>query len=432
MRFCVLLFGLKIVINLLIGVGIKEGAGYIMVSEVYDWTLRDYLQQVISSLPASQRKQLKSMEFCGTNMKSDSVVVLSNGKRSTLHGTMTCKNTFACPCCSARMMSKYAAEIAVGIDLLRSENYFGFMITFSVPHHRMMTCREVTDYLYDTHKYFRQLSNMKRRSMKIQQMFVDLEIKHSVSVCEYTWGENGWHPHLHCIYWVPRANKDKILKWEKPLNEFWVKTAMRKIQEKRPGENVKYRDDNQSVFISKNPDGTIMEALSSNYMCGWSADKEVTSNIAKEASHEGHYTPYQILKLAANGNKAFEKLYIEFCLAVRMKPVHHRVRWSQSGIKAKIKAYKQVIHFKEMIKQKKIAQNEGKWEIVCWFDKEQWLYIQKNYHNYFLSNILYLAAHDKKLLYEYMENMEIDYNTRNMYYNYKGVEKIYNYDRMSA
>lgn len=410
-----------------------------MENEIYDWTLRDYLQKVIAELPVNQRLTLKSLAYCGRNLTrrkgvQDGAVLLSNGSSSKLNGVMTCKNPFACPCCTAKVMSKYRSDIAAAIDLLRNEGYFAFMMTFTIPHTNNMTCREVTDYLYNSHKYFRLTAKTTYKTGRkgtVSKQFTDeLDIKHSVAVCEYTWGENGWHPHFHCLYWVKRQYKDKILEWEDSLRSFWddiVKREMKKVRHPKFVDQLfsSSKQAKVSLQIAKNTDGTIREALSSDYICGWGSDSEVTGNIRKQASHEGHYTPYQILKKAANGDKEMERLYIEFCLEVRRKPVHHRVRWSQTGLKAKIKVYKQQNAYRELIKQKKIAQERGKWEILCWFTPKQWTFIQENRHNYFLSNILWLAKTDKEILFEYMKNMQIEWMSPDSYIKKEELELAY-------
>lgn len=422
-----------------------------MNQEILDSTLHSYLHGLIDKLPANQALQLKSLAKCGSKIAPQkglpqNVYLISNGKNAKFVGQAMCKNTWACPVCSAYMMSKYASEIATAIEMKRAEGEMAFMVTFSVPHLRFMTCRQVTDILYKTYEYFRRTAKQKnyrrksdgslglRQGTVSKQFFDEFGIRDFVNVCEYTWGVNGWHPHFHMLMWTKKENADKIMEWEDKLNEFWMQTARRITQKSL---ECCFTDDFAADYVNRlynksekaggihisNDNGKVRESLTSDYIAGWGADKELTGNRRKEASHEGHYTPYQILERAYYGDAEMEKLYIEFCLQVTRKPVHHRVIWSKTGFKCRINNFAQSEKAREYLKKKESENRE--WKVVCYFTYEQWKEIC--YFDRFTpvkANILFMAIHAPDVLDRYLENFSIFIKPLDE--NCRKVEEIFN------
>lgn len=430
-----------------------------MNQEIYDYALSNFLHKIIKEeLPVNQQIQLKTLASCGRKVSIPKtgvagVFLVSNNSKSKFFGTTMCKNPFACPCCSAHRMSVYSKDIANGLDYLRSQGYFGFMMTFSIPHLRYMKCRDITNILYETYSYFRRTAKQQNYRKKVNgelgqrtktisgQFYEDCKIEHSVTVCEYTYGKNGWHPHFHAIFWTKRENIHKVLSWQKALNEFWLYHAERIMKKYWQEHKLSFKSDKISdwsidklfanaekdagIYISQK-DGVLTESLSSDYISGWGANREVTGNYRKTASHSEHLTPYQILEKAYNGDQFYKKIYIEFCLAVTQKPVHHRVMWSQTGIKKLIKVYSQQIKCTELIKKKE--SEKEKWAVLLWFNKSQWyelLEFEKN--SPILANILYLAKlGNKQILYEFLDGLGIEYSLPESNYLSSLVEDIFN------
>lgn len=386
-------------------------------SEVYDHYLQHWLRKFIKTLPYNERLQLRNLALCNKiTMQERPVFLLSNGKSSLFFGQVTCKNSFACPCCSARIMAKTRTDIACCLDSLK-EDYYAFMVTFALPHLKFMSCKETTDILYDTWRscFINKNKNRKnpdgsfRPTSPINSWYHDNEITYNVRVSEYTWGENGWNPHFHVLFWVPRKYSEQVYQMETEIEKYWIKTAERKTKEYWQKNNLHGDSENQAkllqqVFWARSAGYSVKfskyEAKSSDYICGWGADSELTGNYQKQASHENHYTPYQILEKAANGDEEFAQLYREFMLNVTRKPVHRRKEFSKGLLQIAIK-FKNTKAFKEVIKKKDAQKTE--WKVVWWFSAEQWRELcDLNYNSPILSNILWLAAHHPLLLSEYL------------------------------
>lgn len=384
-------------------------------AETQNYFLQSWLQSEIRKLPMEQRIILKNLEKCSRNVLPHNVAIqdqpavflLSNGEHSKFFGHLTCKNTWACPVCTARIMEKRRQRIAAALDAL-GDKLFAFSLTFTIPHLRFQSCHEVTDILYKTWQRF---NSAKSCSQSREDQFTSpiknffKLIKHYVRVGEYTWGKNGWHPHFHFIFWTDFESAKTIAQCQTALQKSWNK-MFENIAKAYWKKNNLDRDINkflnciehaalnktsESVYFSLNKDGSLFRVQSSDYISGWGGDSEATGNRLKKASHNDHLTQWQILELAPT-DKKYAELYIEFCLETSSH-VHQRTAYSKS-LKSIIDKHIQTQGYKSVLKKK----SDAEWKVLLWFTKQQWLQLcDKNLHYPILSNILFLAQNSENL-----------------------------------
>ena len=383
-------------------------------------TIKDYRQQKalrkkLDEGSMSRKLSLKSLYYCGrkVNFSFPGVAVAVNKNDAQFFGTATCKSPWCCPNCTARQMAKYATDIAVAIDALKKQNQFAAMITFTIPHTSDFSCLESTEILYNTWKAFTVHGNKVLASAKndvFSNFAAAFNHKHRIRVAEYTYGNHGWHPHFHTLFWFPAEKFQDILQWEERLKARWYEIAKRetvkqlmkrypskyfskdelKDLKKKTQKRIeimysKLDENSHGVFISKKDDKVIRQE-SSNYICGWGANREITGNYQEKATAEGHFTWQQILKLAVDYDEAHPKekqenkwwtLYFEYALATR-KFRHARINFSvHSGLKQIIADYKKTEAYKTFLKKNStnMVQKNGCWKILCWFTPSQWLEI---------------------------------------------------------
>lgn len=399
--------------------------------EVYSRYLHNYLHKLINTLPANQRLQLKTLQTCGTKIipstiADSGVFLLSNGEQAKMFGMMSCKNSWACPVCTARKMEKLSSEISAAIPIMQKKGYFGLMITFTIPHVARMSCRETLEILYSTMKRFRQSAKAKLKSKNckgniVHQFFDELQIKHFIQVCEFTHGKNGWHPHFHCIFWCKRGKQHNALKYQKPINDWWLVQSRHFTKQYWLEHNLHVTDEKwadivldklygrcqkDASFVIGTKDGKVEEAHDGNYLAGWGANDELTG-LEHKTANAGHHSPHQLLQMAYEGDKKAEKLYIEFCLAVTQKPVKVRIHISQTGLRPILNQARQVAAAEEFLLKKKELPT---WQVVLWFSSDDWSYILDLERNSpVIANILYLGARHYELLLQYLEFLHIPY-----------------------
>lgn len=380
--------------------------------EISDHVLATMLKKKIAKNREDQ-KIMRSTLYCGSRVVKGKagyepgVFVLANKESAMFWGTTTCKNAWICPVCSARMMSKYAADIAAAIDALNEKNQAAFMITFTVPHSSGMSCEETTEILFKTWSSFmvRGNHNLKSDKWKNADPFAsfceEFNCTHRIRVGEYTWGKHGWHPHFHCLFFIDKNKFKKVADWQDKLNERWMILAKRatiKIWQKtfpdKTKKQIQQRADimfakadkigSKGAYISVDKTGKVIVQKSSMYICGWGADRELTGNYQQKATNEGHMTPHEILQKAYNekyltSDEESEKwlnLYMEFARAIKRKQ-HTRISFGNSGLRQIINKHKQTVGYREVLKKKFMEQaaNVGTWKTVCWFNESQWLKI---------------------------------------------------------
>lgn len=374
-----------------------------MCKQAFDARLQHYLRREIAKLPLQQRVQLKGIELCCKSVipavgAVDGVYFLRNSSGNVkTFGNMTCKNPWACPHCSAKMMAHYARKIAAAIDAMNAKGYAAFMLTLTVPHVVMQSCREVTDILYASWSdFFRNAWKTDKNHTNVTKAMRELGICHYVRVAEYTYGKNGWHPHFHCLFWLPKKNLQAVADWEDVLRNRWnmcVKRQYDKLGSVVYKQVFANTDERQALNIAVDQSGNVIEQRTSDYICGWGADKELTGNVQKKASHADHYTPYQLLEMAADGDEKARAKYIEFMLQVTRKPVHHRVNFDKKGLSQIAKVYMNTEGFKSVIAKKK----DASWVVVLFVTREQWYEIwHENANSPIVSNLLYLLSINEK------------------------------------
>lgn len=390
---------------------------------ISDTKLMFFLQKKLREDP-KLTAMFRSTAYCHVRLVNHigyqpSVFVLANENQASYFGLTFCKSPWICPVCSARRMSKYAAEIACALDALAQPKYnqLACMITFAIPHTRFMSCEETTEILYNSWKnfiargnkrtlftYLKNIENkfkhnqekklIKAKSNDPFNRFCDyFNCTHRVRICEYTWGEHGWHPHFHALFWVDADKIQEVASWQKELNERWEKLVeknmIKSLNKRRPQElennkkRVKIiferstqRGKNAGCHISVDKDNKVIIQKSSMYVCGWGADKELTGNYKQKASNEGHYTPHQLLEMAMNGDDEKFKLFIEYAKATSLKN-HKRTNFSHTGLKQIIEEWKQTHLYLETLKKKAIDVKKihGDRRMVCWFNEQQWFKI---------------------------------------------------------
>lgn len=423
-----------------------------MNGEVKDTRLLTFLQRQIGN--HGLEKELPNFYFCGSRIleqpcSTKSVYLVANDEKSKFIGVQTCRNSWGCPRCTAKVMATFGTNIACAIDALAKwKNEYAIMVTFTLPHTSNMSCAETFFTLKDAWRMlmkagnFRQRSGNDRKNGKPRGDDVwgafreNLHIKHFVRVYEFTYGKNSWHPHIHALFWIPKKLFNQCVDYEPKLVERWwhcCKYSYKKyLDSKFPNDKIENtfnvealfneaRKTHPSLYISKDELGRPIPQKSSTYISGWNANFELTNLHVKEA-HTHHYTPFQLIDKAheyRNNDEKREKflsLFFEYLLTVRgQKRVHFSAR---SGIKDIIKAWKATEHYIETFKKKFMEKETEKWNVVVWFKSEDWLklcWIELTTNNSLKAKLLKLATkpNAKELIDKLLEEYDIKCQGRN-------------------
>lgn len=400
-------------------------------SEISDHRLQGMLKQYIyhyafDKATPEQKRKLRGILFCGSSIAGhhkheNKTFLIVNDKKSKLTRLAHCYSIWSCPHCTPIIMAKRGERIGAAIDALSTiHKQSACMITLTLPHTKDMSLHDTYTILLNTWRRFNRCGKRKqvardytyktdkvgkkgtvasynhKQSISAQFRF-DLKIQHTVRVYEITYGENSWHPHIHALLWVPNSLFNKIANYESKLLDFWwycaYKETLKYYNQKYPenkAENQIKADDlfaewrkypktgHRSLYISKNPDGSIKKQSSAMYLSGWSGNMELTASTMKDGRN-GHVTPFQILENAykalyyQNDHNKFQelmKLYTEYLIETR---VHRRIECSKTGLNKIINEW---LNSDEYIREqkKRFMEKEtvnGRWKTICYFTGEQ-------------------------------------------------------------
>lgn len=366
---------------------------------VSDASLAGMLRRYISTRHKSNSK-VKNIRLCGSQVLKHllvynnvedykpAVFVVSNGTTAHFLGSSSCHSSWACPVCSPKVMAEYGSRIASLIDArAKWEDKYACMVTFTLPHISYMSLKDSLTILQKTWRMFSRDGNRAKGSNGKRQGVYGLwrksfDITSVLRVYEVTYSDdNGWHPHIHALFWAHKEDFKYFSAWENDFCDRWFHCARHcaanlghqdQFIDYLYADYKKRSSDHATVFFSKNADGSIRIVKSSHYISGWSGDKEVTASSFKDTKQEGHYTPWQMLRIAYNTNdpsikEKYLELFVEYATATHG---HRRVQLSPGDNKL-INKWRSSNDYVKTLK-KILTDKVANQKIICWFSEKQW------------------------------------------------------------
>lgn len=229
--------------------------------------------------------------------------------RARFNNLRVCGRVWTCPLCSRKINEVRGQEIRSAIDVAATMGIKVALLTCTAPH---VIHDELETLLYRMLKSWRHLIG--DRTGKIIK--ADMGIVGTIRNIECTCGDNGWHPHFHCIVFY---KKDvDLVEMESRLAAHWqhvcIKSGLR-----RPS-------DAHGLTLQ---DGSHVSA----YMTKWGLEHEMTKSMAKLGRNGGR-TPFDLLRDYEKGEQKDQNamLFREFEHAFHGK---RQLYWS-NGLKKKL------------------------------------------------------------------------------------------------
>lgn len=265
------------------------------------------------------------------------IAVTLDGK-AHLSGVMRCASATACPVCTPVIRQRRAMEIELALQRWRAQGKAAVMVTATIPHESRHSLETVLDVLQ---KAWRSMFK-DRRGQKLRKQ---LGIVHSIRVIELTWGyENGWHPHVHAVFFLDADEEgfdvepvrfDLASRWRELVGlQEWTGTAGQVGRWRVPtwahGMDVKLVDSVEVIaeYITKVEYKQGCK-IPKGRLGTWGAAQELAL-ADRKAAGPGRFTPWDILRSAAQGDAEMSQLYREFESATAGKQL---IQWSK-GAKA--------------------------------------------------------------------------------------------------
>ena len=221
---------------------------------------------------------------------------------------MVCGSVWTCPICAAKISERRRVELSKAIE---SRKFEVVMVTFTFSHTRQDKLPVSLNILKKS--YARVVSGKRWDKFKRANNFVG-----SVRALEVTHGANGWHPHLHVLFFVQgKIDREAVRSffWERWHHELENNNA---VALESHGVDVQLSDSQIADYVSKWGHEPIKETLDKFKRGeGWGVAHEIAKQPAKLSRGDKGRSPLQLLADYMNGDKQAGALWVEYVRAFR-------------------------------------------------------------------------------------------------------------------
>ena len=228
-------------------------------------------------------------------------------------GLVSCGSVWTCAVCAVKIQERRRLEIEKAINFGYANGLQSVLVTLTFPHYKMHRLSELL---------IKQADALARlRKGKQWDLFKnDINFQGLIRALELTYGENGWHPHTHELWFVDKnATLDDLIKTVK--NKWWVaclKAGLVKLSDKN-----KFYEYAVDIKMNCSTGDYLAKQDSSKH---WGADREMAKASSKIGKSSGLH-PFAFL---TEEHKDSDK-WIEFTKAIKGKS---QLFWSR-GLKDK-------------------------------------------------------------------------------------------------
>lgn len=136
---------------------------------------------------------------CGSPLFSGHSGIYKNETGQYYFDHMRC-GSWACPVCATKRNHLRQTEIEQALLAAHEAGHKMLFLTFTMPHWSRDTCLKTRRAIQDAY------TKMTRRS-RLRRVLAEHGYKHAIKCWDFTYGDNGWHPHIHAI-WFFESDED--------------------------------------------------------------------------------------------------------------------------------------------------------------------------------------------------------------------------------
>jgi len=266
-------------------------------------TERRYLKWALQAEAARLLPQHKVGMCCKmiAGGKNDVPILINETTKHARYGNLcTCAKLWVCPVCASRITERRAVSIGTGI---RRANVNPVLITFTLSHHVGSSLRSNLGALVSAYGAL----TSGRTWDGFTYVFGWIT---AIRALEVTYGENGWHPHLHILAFFDKPlHADDLARLEMTLSERW-QGQLSKVgayADRQHGVDVRAAFADVAEYVAKFGRDPVVR--------GWTIERELTKAPTKVA-RAGGFTPFALLEESANGNVWAGNRFVEYAQAM--------------------------------------------------------------------------------------------------------------------
>ena len=223
--------------------------------------------------------------------------------KASLGGLVTCASVWACPVCSSKITERKRIDLAGGLHHWRDEaGGYLLLVTFTLRHHKGDNLKTVLGALLNAFEYTHKGGWWQRFKAKHN-------IWGRVRALEVTHGDKGWHPHIHCLYFIGSGNQPAVNAFELALKERWLNMLKKRGRDAswENGIDVRIKDSDISDYVAKYGKEP-----------NWKIEHEMTKSPSKIGKWHNK-TPFQLLHEYNEGDSASGRLFIQYVMNFKGK-----------------------------------------------------------------------------------------------------------------
>ena len=221
------------------------------------------------------------------------IVSYSPTKEKASYKNLERCESYACSCCGYVRSENDRHELSVAISEAYKRGWFVAMLTCTLRHNR-------GDALTDLRHAVATAFDDTFSGRWYQEFKDEWEIQGKVKAWETTYGKNGWHPHLHVLFFMRlELGENTRLSVENRIAERWAE-KLDKLGYNATldaGISLQIADSEIAEYIAKWGHEPIEQA--------WSVEHEIARAPVKKNRLDG-LTPFGLLSAAAGGTHALE------------------------------------------------------------------------------------------------------------------------------
>lgn len=245
--------------------------------------------------------------------KADSVDVMKSkdGGKAFYQGLEVCASVWACPVCAAKITERRRLELVAGVEEAKRQGLHVFLLTLTVPH-------ELDDPLSALREKLHKAWYNLRTYRAARSLWSRVGLQGHIRALEVTDGQNGWHPHLHVLLFVP--DPKPLLAACGEISRLWQHCAT-KAGLPTPHELHGCRIDDGSK--------------AAQYVGKWGIEAEVTKGHVKKAKGKGGRSIWDLLRVVRERGEDADRCaarFVEFAQAFKGA---RQLVWSK-GLKARL------------------------------------------------------------------------------------------------
>lgn len=250
------------------------------------------------------------------------------GASARFSGLSTCGSVWHCPVCAAKITEARRKELDLAVTAWVKHGGRVELLTLTFPHESDMPLGELMP------KFAKALQSFKN-SKVYKRIGADAGRVGNIRSLETTWGENGWHPHVHELVFMTGEVSDADVE---TLSAIWAKALIKvKLATAADLSNMLARVDPRTnargcIALTLQDGKYAAEYIAKfGHDAAWGASAEMTkphSKLGKVGEFGGtdHYTPFQLLAWAESGDQRAAALFREFAAAFEGKRM---LSWSR-------------------------------------------------------------------------------------------------------